>query len=165
MTSLEFSSQLISLEHILLRYAYSYNLKRADAKDLVQETFLRALLNKEKFIDNQKFKSWIMTIMRNTFIDNYRNKLRKNTSSELTSEISYIKQNEPHSFENPDDEYSVLEINQKIEQLKDALRIPFRMYISGYKYTEIAEVLNMRIGTVKNRIFMSRKRLITGLSA
>jgi RNA polymerase sigma-70 factor (ECF subfamily) len=165
MTSLEFSSQLLSLEQILLRFAYSYNLKRPDAKDLVQETFLRAWLNKERFVDNQKFKSWIMTIMRNAFIDNYRNSLRKITSSGLTNEITNINQNVPYSFENPDDEYSVLEINQKIEHLKDDLKIPFRMFISGYKYTEIADILNLRIGTVKNRIFLSRKRLVAELSA
>jgi RNA polymerase sigma-70 factor (ECF subfamily) len=159
MTNIEFCSQLISLEHSLLKFAYRLSLKKADAKDLVQETYLRVLMNREKYVDNQKFKSWTLTIMKNTFVDNYRRSLRKNTYNDQTNESFFISLTEPAGFDNPDSEYSALEINQNIEQLQDKYRVPFKMYIDGYKYTEIADELNVKIGTIKNRIFLSRKQL------
>ena len=164
MTAIEFCSQLISLEHSLLKFAYRFNLKKADAKDLVQETFLRALMNRNKYVDNEKFKAWTFTIMKNTFVDNYRRSYSKNTYSDQTNESFFINQTEPAGSDDPDSAYSALEITQNIEQLKDKLRVPFKMYINGFKYTEIADELNLKIGTVKNRIFLSRKQLMDQLN-
>jgi len=163
MTSIEFCSQLLSLEHSLLKYAYRLNLKRADAKDLVQETYLRVLINREKYVDNKKFKSWAFTIMKNTFVDSYRRSLRKNTYSEQITESFFINIPEPVGYDNPDSAFHAREINQNIDNLNDKLRVPFKMYVDGYKYTEIADELNLKIGTVKNRIFLSRKHLMTQL--
>jgi RNA polymerase sigma-70 factor (ECF subfamily) len=64
----------------------------------------------------------------------------------------------------PDSQYSHNEINKKIEELGDNFRIPFQMHTSGYKYKEIAEKLNLNLGTVKSRIFFSRKKLKIQLS-
>lgn len=164
MTTIEFYSQLLSLEHSLLKFAYRLNLKKEDAKDLVQETFLRVLTRKDKYVDNEKFKAWTFTIMKNTFVDNYRRSLSKNMYRDQTNESFFINQTEPAGSDDPDSAYSALEITQNIEQLKDKLRIPFKMYINGYKYTEIADELNLKIGTVKNRIFLSRKQLMAQLN-
>lgn len=79
MTAIEFCSQLLSLEHSLLKFAYRLSPKRTDAKDLVQETYLRVLMSQDKYVDNQKFKAWTFTIMKNTFVDNYRRSCSKNT--------------------------------------------------------------------------------------
>jgi RNA polymerase sigma factor (sigma-70 family) len=164
MTSIEFCSQLLSLEHSLLKYAYRLNLKRADAKDLVQETYLRVLINREKYVDNKKFKSWAFTIMKNTFVDSYRRSLRKNTYTDQLNESFYINMPEPVGYDNPDSEFHAQEISKNIDNLNDKLRVPFKMYVDGYKYTEIADELNIKIGTVKNRIFLSRKHLMTQLN-
>ncbi len=164
MTAIEFCSQLLSLEHSLLKFAYRLNLKSADAKDLVQETYLKVLMSRDKYVDNQKFKAWTFTIMKNTFVDNYRRSLSKNMYRDQTNESFFINQTEPAGSDDPDSEYSSLEITQNIEQLKDKLRIPFKMYINGYKYTEIADELDLKIGTVKNRIFLSRKQLMAQLN-
>jgi RNA polymerase sigma factor (sigma-70 family) len=160
MTSIEFCSQLLSLEHSLLKYAYRFTLKRADAKDLVQETYLRVLINREKYVDNKKFKSWAFTIMKNTFVDSYRRSLRKSTN-----ESFFISFPEPIGYDNPDSDFFTGEINQNIDSLNDKLRLPFKMYVDGYKYTEIADELNLKIGTVKNRIFLSRKQLKSQLNS
>ncbi len=164
MTSLEFNSQLIGLESTLLKFAYSLSLKRADAKDLVQETYLRVLINQHKYVDSQKFKSWAMTIMRNTFIDNYRRNSRNTCYSIQANELLFLNKSEPVAADSPDSTYSAMEISQKIDKLNDKLKTPFKMYISGYKYSEIAEHLELNIGTVKNRIFLSRKQLMTQLN-
>lgn len=165
MTSLEFSSQLIGLESCLLKFAYSLSLKRADAKDLVQETYLRVLINQHKYVDSQKFKSWAMTIMRNTFIDNYRRNARNNSCSITTNDSLIFNRTEPFTNDSPESTYSEKEISQTIDMLNDKLKTPFKMYISGYKYSEIAENLDLNIGTVKNRIFLSRKQLMSQLSS
>lgn len=164
MTSLEFRSQLIGLESCLLKFAYSLNLKRADAKDLVQETYLRVLINQHKYVDNQKFKSWAMTIMRNTFIDSYRRNIRNNTYPVQSNDLIFVGGSEPLAEDTPDSTYSAKEINSRIEALNDKYRIPLTMYINGFKYSEIAENLELQIGTVKNRIFLSRKELMAQLN-
>ena len=56
--------------------------------------------------------------------------------------------------------YSESEIEMAIDSLEDEFRIPFRMHIEGYKYKEIAEELNLKIGTVKSRIFFTRQKLM-----
>jgi RNA polymerase sigma-70 factor (ECF subfamily) len=165
MTSLEFNSQLIGLESSLLKFAYSLSLKRSDAKDLVQETYLRVLINQHKYVDSQKFKSWAMTIMRNTFIDNYRRNSRNNSCSLTTNDSLIFNRTEPFTNDNPESAYSEKEISRNIEMLSDKLKTPLKMYISGYKYSEIAENLDLNLGTVKNRIFLSRKQLMSQLNS
>jgi RNA polymerase sigma-70 factor, ECF subfamily len=164
MTSIEFCSQLLSLETCMLKFAYRLNLKRADAKDLVQDTYLRVLMSQNKYVDNQKFKAWTLTIMKNTFLDNYRRSLRKISYSDNINESSIIIKSETAASDNPDSVYSAEEITQSIEKLNEKFRIPFKMFINGYKYTEIADELNLKIGTVKSRIFLSRKQLMTQLN-
>ncbi|TFH33986.1 MAG: RNA polymerase sigma factor, partial [Bacteroidia bacterium] len=63
-------------------------------------------------------------------------------------------------FESPESNYSSDEITRVIESLEDEFRIPFQMHLQGYKYKEIAEKLELKIGTVKSRIFFTRKKLM-----
>lgn len=62
-------------------------------------------------------------------------------------------------FNTPDGSYQIQEITKAINELNDDLRIPFSMFLSGYKYNEIAEKLNVPLGTVKSRIFFARQEL------
>lgn len=164
MTSIEISYQLLSLETSLRKFAYRLSPKKDDADDLVQETFLRVLLKKNNYAENVNFKSWTFTIMKNIFVDSYRrNRKRDMLEDHYIDSGSFYKANSV-SPENPDSTYSVMEISQNIEQLEDKFRIPFTMYVEGYKYIEIADKLNLKIGTVKNRIFLSRKQLMAQLS-
>lgn len=163
MTSIEFSSQLLSLETGLRKFAYRLSSKKDDADDLVQETFLRVLQKKDRFADNVNFKSWTFTIMKNIFVDMYRRNRKRDIPREQVIESFIIYQADPLSLENPDSTYFALEISQNIEQLEEKLRLPFSMYVEGYKYIEIADKLNLKLGTVKNRIFMTRKQLMKQL--
>lgn len=164
MAPVEFHNRLLDLESSLLKFAYHLTLKKADAKDLVQETYLRVLLNREKYIDNDKFKTWTFTIMKNIFVDNYRTSYRKNNLSEQTVDFILKNHSDPADPDDPHTAVSAAEIHHDIDLLKDKLRIPFKMYISGYKYLEIASALNVNLGTVKKRIFLSRKQLRTRIS-
>jgi RNA polymerase sigma-70 factor (ECF subfamily) len=160
----EFYNQLLDLEQSLMNYAYRLKLGNDDARDLVQETYLKALLNRDKFVDNGYLKAWTITIMRNTFINNYRHNVLHNTHCDRTEESFYINQTKCSGSDNPDSIYSVTEITKNIEQLKDKFRVPFKMYVAGYRYREIANTINLNIGTVKSRIFLARKVLMNNLS-
>lgn len=160
MKAIEFSEQLIGLEQSLLKYAYRLRLNSADAKDLVQETFLKVLLSRDKFVDTGYLKAWTFTIMRNTFINNYRHNVLQNTYYDRTDESFFINQTKASDSDSPDSVYTVMEITQSIEQLNDKFRVPFKMFVEGYKYKEIADMIKLKIGTVKSRIFLARKLLM-----
>lgn len=159
MSENEFGKQLMGLEKGLFTYARSLKLNTDDAKDLVQETFLKAILNRDKYADKGYLKAWTISIMRNTFINNYRRNTLINAKTDHTTDSYLINQSTAVAPENPDSAYSLKEISNSIEQLNKKFRIPFRMYIDGYKYKEIAEKTKVNIGTVKSRIFFARKLL------
>jgi RNA polymerase sigma factor (sigma-70 family) len=159
MTAIEFNGQLINLKPSLLKFAYRLTMKKEDAKDLVQDTFLKVLMKQDKYLDQAKFKSWTFTIMKNVFIDNYRHSNNQIFNRDEINESFFVNQTEPCSTDDPHSVLSTKEIAHNIDQLKEPLRIPFKMFINGYKYREIADELNINIGTVKKRIFLSRKRL------
>jgi RNA polymerase sigma factor (sigma-70 family) len=154
--------KLINLHESLERFAYSLTTNKDNAKDLVQETYLKALTYIDSFKEDTNLKAWAFTIMKNTFINIYR-KVNKINNSIDSSEDQFMLN---IRFENnsPDSQYSHNEINKKIDELDDNFRIPFQMHMSGYKYKEIARNLNLKIGTVKSRIFLSRKKLIDKLN-
>ena len=75
MKSKTFEKEILELESNLSRYAYSLTSNRDDAKDLVQETFFKAFNNQEKFNEHTNIKAWVYTIMKNTFINDYRRQI------------------------------------------------------------------------------------------
>ena len=75
-TQLSFQDRLVGLQSNLLNFAYQLTTNRQQAEDLLQDTTLKALDNQDKYVDNVNFKGWIFTIMRNIFINNYRQTVR-----------------------------------------------------------------------------------------
>ncbi|MGE0077383.1 MAG: RNA polymerase sigma factor [Bacteroidales bacterium] len=161
MSQQEFNTALIELEPNLERFAYSLTANHEDAKDLLQETYLKAITYKDKFEDNTNIKAWTFTIMKNTFINNYRKSVKQNTTFD-SSENQFMLNSKSENY-GPDSMYSHSEISKEINSLEDDFRLPFQMHTSGYKYKEIADKLNLKIGTVKSRIFFSRQKLMTAL--
>ena len=165
MTAIEFHYKLVNLQESLMRFAYGLTADKDDAKDLVQETFLKALQYSDKFIYESSFKSWTFTIMKNTFINNYRRSARQNTYSDQTQEGFYLNYKHASGSDDPDSVYASKEIKKNIDSLDDNLKLPFKMYHEGFKYKEIAETLDVNLGTIKSRIFFARKKLIKQLNA
>jgi len=163
MTALEFNHQLIDLETKLGRFALSLTTNKEDAKDLLQETMLKALTYKDQFVQYTNLKAWTYTIMKNTFINNYRRNVRQNTTFDNTKDLYLLNQNKDTTNTSPDSAYATMEINRVIDNLEDEFRLPFKMHTEGYKYKEIAQKLDLKIGTVKSRIFFTRKKLIDAL--
>lgn len=160
MTQLDFNNNLIGMRPNLQRFAMSLTSDRDTALDLVQDTYLKAITFKDKFVDYTNLKAWVFTIMKNTFINNYRRNIKENTIIDGTQELYYINQPYDKGSISPESNYAENEIEKAIDSLEDEFRIPFRMHIEGYKYKEIAEKLNLNIGTVKSRIFFTRQKLM-----
>ncbi|MBK7027822.1 MAG: sigma-70 family RNA polymerase sigma factor [Bacteroidales bacterium] len=164
MTNTDFQSKLINLQASLLRLAYRLTYNNEDAKDLVQETLLKALIYKESFRSDSNLNAWVNTILRNTHINNYRRSLCHNALIAQSSELKTGNMEHIYGSEEPDSIYTSKELERIIESLDDHLKLPFKMHHTGYKYKEIAEELELKIGTVKTRIFASRKKIKSQLN-
>ena len=159
MNSPEFQERLLDLQSNLLNFAYMLTSDREEAHDLLQDTTLKALDNEDKYIDNVNFKGWVFTIMRNIFINNYRRVVRNQTIVDQTEDLYHLNLPQESGFDTPDGSYTVKEIMKAINSFSDEYRIPFSMHIEGFKYHEIAEKMDLPLGTVKSRIFFARQRL------
>lgn len=159
MTAFEFAYEISSLRSTLRAFTRKFTIDRDESLDLVQETILKALTHKDKFKDDVNLKGWLFTIMRNTFINNYRKRQREKTSNDRTKDLLQLNVSDKHTFTSPESGFEYKDIWKNVHELRDELLAPFKMYTSGYKYHEIAEHLQIPIGTVKNRIFHARKEL------
>lgn len=154
---MEFKNQLVSINNNMLSYALTLTDNREDAYDLLQDTNLKALDNRDKYIDNTNFKSWVLNIMHNLFI-NQRISSRTVSLYDTAEGISSLHMACSGEM-TPEGFYSVGEISHAIEQLSDCYRLPFSMHVAGYLYFEIAEKMHLPLGTVKSRIHGARMRL------
>lgn len=154
-----FQERLMGLQSNMMSFAMMLTANKEDALDLMQDTTLKALDNQDKFIDNVNFKGWVLTIMRHTFINNYHKVLRTQTVVDQEIDLYNLNLSLESGFESPDGAYAMNEINSAINKLNDDLKIPFSLFLTGYKYNEIAEQLDLPLGTIKSRIFFARKTL------
>lgn len=163
MSEKSFNNQLIDLSTSLEYFALSLTRNSDDAKDLLQETMVKAITYKDKFQEKTNLKAWCYTIMKNTFINNYRRAMKANTIIDNTEDLYFLNLGKTSETAKPDSTLAHKEIKKKVEKLEDEYRIPFEMHNKGYKYKEIAEYLDLPIGTVKSRIFLARKKLMEQL--
>ena len=96
--------------------------------------------------------------MKNTFINNYRRNVKSRSTFDGSNNDLHLKMTKDN-YPSPESIYSSKEIIKCINALEDEYKVPFNMFLDGYKYKEIAEDLNLPLGTVKSRIFFTRKKL------
>jgi RNA polymerase sigma factor (sigma-70 family) len=159
MSTLEFYDALTGLEGYLRSFAMTYTRNEEDAKDLTQETMLKAITYKDYYTPKTNFKAWVFTIMRNIFINQYRRKMKSNTIFDHSKEM-FLLSNAPGNGFSPENHVDGLELDKQLHKLEDEYLVPFQMHFQGFKYKEIAEKLDIPIGTVKSRIFLARKKLM-----
>lgn len=159
MTDQRFSTALESNYEYLFHFARKLTGSESDAQDLVQNTALKAYRNRNKLDDIKNFKAWITTILYNIFVSDYHKRRRREELLALngTSDAFF---------------YNVSScINQGYDNLKtkDLISITrkagrksyeaFELYLIGYSYQEIADNLEIAIGTVKSRINFVRTKI------
>ena len=159
MRTANFAQNLLSVQTELRHFAYKLTADREDANDLLQETSLKVLDNEDKYTDETNFKGWVYTIMRNIFINNYLKTQRDQTYVDQTDNLFYLNKNESDEPVTVDNGYDLKEMNSIVNALPQEYRIPFLMYVSGFKYREIADKMDLPLGTIKSRIHSTRQRL------
>ncbi len=156
------------LPHINSMYNFGYRLTldRDDAKDLVQDTYLKAYRFIESFQKGTNAKAWLFRILKNSFINDYRKK------SKEPSKVDY---QEVETYYNSEDVDRQITPDLRVESLKDmigdeisnalnSLDVDFRTVIilcdlEGFKYEEMAKILDIPIGTVRSRLHRARNLL------
>jgi RNA polymerase sigma-70 factor (ECF subfamily) len=159
MSTVEFNKLLLNNAEFLKPFAFTLTRDQETAKDLLQETMYRALANKDKYNVGTNIKAWMYTIMRNIFINNYRRKAKQQTIFDNTPNDFLLDHNQTAVANAAESTLRIKEILQSIHGLPDIFRKPFQLYFDGYKYHEIAEVLQEPLGTIKSRIHFARKLL------
>lgn len=159
MSQLEFQTKLNDMSSVLHAFAYNLTKNMEDAKDLFQETAYRAMTNQDKFRPGTNLKAWLFTIMKNIFINNYRKKAKANTIMDSTDNLYYINSGSTIISNQAESNIMMKELIKMIEELDDSIKVPFLMHYQGFKYQEIADDLDLPLGTVKSRIFFARKEL------
>lgn len=145
-----FTNNLLAMQDKLYQFAYRLTTDADAARDLLQETSLAVLDNEELYTPNTNFSAWCHTIMRNLFANQYRRKMREKAYCDTMS--NPMLQFYDSAVDSSSDTSEILQV---LELLPDWQNL----HISGFKYREIAEKLNLPLGTVKSRIFQSKQQL------
>ncbi|MDH3745285.1 MAG: sigma-70 family RNA polymerase sigma factor [Acidobacteriota bacterium] len=138
-----------------------------DAEDLVQEAYLKAYKYYDKFEPGTNFKAWLFKILKNTFINSYRKKQRTPPQSDF-AEIEDAFENQVHdaaqTVKGPEQELLEGVLDEDVQRAIDELPDDYRMAIvladlEGFSYKEIAQILEVPLGTVMSRLYRGRKLL------
>jgi RNA polymerase sigma-70 factor (ECF subfamily) len=159
MSTLEFNEILLGNADFLKPFAINLTKDPESAKDLFQSTLYKALSNKEKYNAGTNIRAWLFTIMRNIFINEYRRKLKQKTIFDHTPDDYLINLKQATVSNVAESDLRIKEIKKYIQHLPEIFKTPFLLYFDGYRYNEIAEVLEEPLGTVKSRIHFARKLL------
>jgi len=159
MATTEFNDMLLDNAGFLRPFAVNLTKDTEAANDLYQETLYKALANHEKYNAGTNIKAWLFTIMRNIFINNYRRKAKQRTIFDNTPEDYLINLKQSTITNGAESSLRVKEIHAAIDHLPEIFKMPFLLYIDGYKYQEISDYLHEPLGTIKSRIHFGRKLL------
>lgn len=152
----------------LYNTAYRMTRNAEDAEDLVQETYFKAYKYYDKFEEGTNFKAWLFKIMKNTFINNYRKRLLTPPQSDFAdieeSFESQVSEEAGQQIKNPEEEFLEDVLDEDVQRSLESLPPDYRMVVlladlEGFSYKEIAEILDVPVGTVMSRLYRGRRLL------
>lgn len=159
MSNITFNTEINEHKPALQNFAYSFTRNTEDANDLVQETYLKAIRYSGLYTKGTNLRAWLYTIMRNTFINDYRSLTKRRTIIETKETLESYDLVKSSSRNQAEGALISDDINKALNHLPAHYLIPFIKFFEGFKYHEIADELGIPIGTVKTRIFMARRIL------
>ncbi|WP_276091485.1 RNA polymerase sigma factor [Pedobacter sp. JY14-1] len=156
MNTIDFNQQLSSNQSALETFAYKFTQDYEDANDLVQDTLLKAMRYSEQFKEGTNFRGWLYTIMKNTFINGYRRAVKTRSLITIHDDIPAAQLQTSATGNTGENKFVREDIQNAMKKLQPEYLTPFVKYFEGFKYHEIADMLNIPIGTVKTRIHIAR---------
>ncbi|SEL78852.1 RNA polymerase sigma factor [Parapedobacter koreensis] len=159
MNKIEFNTKVVQEVGSLNNYARYFTRDPENASDLVQDTMLKAFSYYNKFKEGTNLQAWLYTILKNTFINYYRRKVKTNAIILKTETISSSDLYKSSLLNGAEGKFVMKDIEYALSKLSEEYYYPFTMYYEGYKYHEIAEQFQIPIGTVKTRIHVARQQL------
>ena len=154
-----FAVDLVSMRDHLYYYALQLTEDREDALDLVQETSYKALKNKKRLNNDDHIRAWLYTILKNTYINYLRSSQYKQMVYNTDELNSHSDSNADMGSLLPDELLVRQELHEMIGELPGLYEKPIRLMLSGYSYKEIAQKMDIPIGTVKSRIHLGKKQI------
>lgn len=164
----DFEAAAMPFVDSLYNTAFRMTRNSEDAQDLVQEAYFKAYRHYDKFQEGTNFKAWLFKILKNSFINNYR----KNQNRPLQTDFaeiedafeSRVSDEVTDKIKNPEDEFLEDVLDEDVQKALDGLPDDYRMAIvladlEGFSYKEIAEILEVPLGTVMSRLYRGRKLL------
>ncbi|RZK09814.1 MAG: RNA polymerase sigma factor [Flavobacterium sp.] len=165
MNQKEFANCLHQFTPELKVAAFRFTHEAEDSDDLVQDTLMKAIRHHDKFEEGSNLKGWLFTILKNTFINNYRKDVKTRSIITRSDEISSEDLNYNPSKNQGEAKFVMADIQKALKSIPQNCSLPFLRYFEGYKYQEIADEMQIPIGTVKTRIHIARGLLKKQLKA
>ncbi len=164
-----FETEALAFLDALYRTGLRMTRSEAEAEDLVQETYIKAFRHREQFTQGTNLKAWLFRILTNTFINQYRRKAARPETTELDDVEESIlyrhMRNVSPGSSSPDPEAELIdntvssEVKEALEALPEKFRTTVLLDVEGFSYKEIAQMLDIPIGTVMSRLHRGRKFL------
>ena len=164
----QFTAEAMQYAQSLYSTALRMTRNQSDAEDLVQETYFKAFRSFGSFETGTNLKAWLFRILTNTFINTYRAKQRRPQESDLGSvEDLFLYKRLPSlaglsesAEEQLLDLFPAAEVREAIENLPETFLLPMLLNdVEGFSYKEVAEILDVPIGTVMSRLHRGRKTM------
>jgi RNA polymerase sigma-70 factor (ECF subfamily) len=164
----DFERQALPFLDSLYNTAYRLARNSEDAEDLVQETYLKAYRSFDQFTPGTNLKAWMFKILKNAFINEYRRRQtvpQESDFAEIEENLeSHLRPEAAGQIKNPEQEAVEAALDENVQRALDELPPDYRMAVvladlEGFSYKEIADILEIPVGTVMSRLYRGRKLL------